>query len=40
MTDWLTREKHVDANTRKFEMFVTMPGGPEVQLLSYVYRRV
>lgn len=39
LTDWRTREEHVDAKTRKFEMFVTMPGGPEVQLLSYVYRR-
>lgn len=37
-TDWRTVEEHVDANTRKFEMFVNM-GGRDVKLFTHVYRR-
>jgi hypothetical protein len=39
MADWRTTEEHVDANTRKFEMFVTVPGQPEFKLFTHMYRR-
>ncbi|MEZ5966866.1 MAG: DUF1579 domain-containing protein [Planctomycetota bacterium] len=38
LTDWRTVEEHLDANSRKFEMFVSM-GGHEVKLFTQIYRR-
>jgi len=39
LTDWRSTEEHVDANTRRFEMFVTMAGAGEVKLFTHMYRR-
>lgn len=39
MADWRTTEQHVDADTRKFEMFLTVPGQAEMKLFTHVYRR-
>lgn len=39
LTTWRTTEEHVDANSRKFEMFMTVPDGPEIKLFTHLYRR-
>lgn len=39
VTDWRTTERHLDDGSRVFEMFMTIPGGPEVQLFTHRYVR-
>jgi hypothetical protein len=39
LTDWRTREEHIDSKTRKFEMWMTMPGAGEIQLFTHIYKR-
>ncbi len=39
LTDFRTTEEQVDPDTRKFEMFITMPDGTENKMMSYVYSR-
>jgi hypothetical protein len=34
-----TTEKHISRDERLFEMFVTMPGGAEIKIMSNHYRR-
>ncbi len=34
-----TTEEYLDANTRRFEMFVELPDGAEHKVFTYVYRR-
>lgn len=37
MTDWRTTEAHLDDGSRVMEMFMTVPGGPEIKLFTHHY---
>ena len=39
MTDWRSREAHLADGSRRFELFVTMPGGGEMRLFEHRYVR-
>ncbi len=39
LTDWRSTEEHRDDGTRVFEMYLTVPGGPEMKISTHVYRR-
>lgn len=39
MVPYRTTIEHLDDGTRKFEMFVAMPGAPEMKMFSYLYSR-